>query len=243
MVLGLRRPFTGAWLFGPVVGVAIYVGVLVAFAWLLVVTWRRRERYAEPLVAAAVAYPFLFALSPTSYYTDEPRYGLMLAPVVVLLIVRVLTTPWSRIAALGFAIVLATGTAMFIDDVAASHPYSADVAPPDVAGLERELRVLGVDRVYGDYWIVYPLTFESQEDIIGSPVDAVRNASYADQVAAAPQSTYVLFADQLRDRAFAAVLDERDMAYDRSEVGRFAVYRLRAKAPPSEFPAVWRRPL
>jgi 4-amino-4-deoxy-L-arabinose transferase-like glycosyltransferase len=71
MALGIRIPWTSEWLFGvPLVGL-VYVGLVVLFA---VAWWRRRRSPAAHLLFGTVAaFPFLYALSPSTWLVDEPR--------------------------------------------------------------------------------------------------------------------------------------------------------------------------
>jgi hypothetical protein len=90
--LGLRAVPGGSWVGGDTVGQTLFA-VLVALLVLMLLrtVWlARRGRAAAPLVAAGVAvaaFPFLYAFFPTSWYWTDGRYGVYLAPLVVLLAV------------------------------------------------------------------------------------------------------------------------------------------------------------
>jgi hypothetical protein len=242
MVLGVRRPYTGGWLLGARVGVALYVAALVAFAVLCVRVARRRaarERFGL-LVAIAIAFPFLFAVPRTSYYVQAPRYGLMLTPVVALLVVAAARHRIAQWVALAIACALATSTVASTIDYGRSHPLTVDLVPPHLQPLEDALTAAGVTRVYADYWLAYTLTFDTDERIIGSPVDYIRSVKYEVAVDAARDSTYVVFRGRPRDRGLRAVLDDRAIAYRHTDVGLFSIYFLRAHVEPRGLAAVWK---
>jgi hypothetical protein len=232
-VLGLRRPFSGAWLFGPVVGITLYVGAAAAFLAIAWLAWQRRDQPLLLFVWIALAYPLLFAIPATSYFVGEPRYGLMLGPVIVLFIARAATRPAWRLAVVGVAAVLAVSTVASTMDVADANTRSADLVPPRFAALERELQAEGVDRVYADYWLAYALTFASRERILASPVDSVRNPELLRLVAAAPRATYVTFEGGARDETLRRELEARDVRHRRVVVGDFAVYYIDSQLDPS----------
>jgi hypothetical protein len=243
--LGLRRPFTGAWLLGPV-GVACYVAVLVVVALVAVRAWRSHALHAASpttlLVTIAVAYPFLFAVPKSSYYVDEPRYALLLAPVIVLLAAPLLATPPRQWAALAVVVALAVSTVAFTVDFAHDTPWRLDLTQPDLAPLRDRLDDLHVDRVFADYWIAYPLTLATRERIVASPIESVRSTPLHREVDAEPRTTYVVYHPGQRDRALATVLRRRGIPFRRDIAGDFAIYRLPVHLAPGEIGTVWRSP-
>jgi hypothetical protein len=242
--LGLRFPFSGKWLFGDVIGPLLYGLTLCACAAALVWVLLRRRVHAELalLLVGVAAYPFLFAVPRTSYYVDEPRYGLLLAPLLVLLILVAVRSRLGRVAVLTLSIVLAIATVATTQSFAHDHPLSVDLVPERLGTLVHTLNREHVTTAYADYWIAYPLTFASNESVTATPVDAVRSAKINDTVDAAPQSTYVLFAHRPRDAAFAAQLQAQHIPYAHQDVGLFSIYRLHQQAKPDQFKSVWALP-
>jgi hypothetical protein len=243
MTLGLRRPFTGAWLFGPVIGVVLYIAALGAFAWLAARVVRDASVRSElgMYVAAGVAYPFLFAIPSTSYYVLDSRYGLMLTPVIVMFIAwAVRRSLAGRAVVMVLASLLAFSVVAFTIDVAHDNPLSVDLTPPRMQPLARALDQSGVRDVYADYWIAYPLTFATKERIAASPVDAVRSASFAARAASAPHSTYVVFRGRPRDTALARVLQQRSIPFRHIDAGMFSIYLLDQHVTPDALSSVWK---
>jgi 4-amino-4-deoxy-L-arabinose transferase-like glycosyltransferase len=240
--LGLRRPFTGSWLFRPAAGVSLYVVALVGFA---VLAWRAttgRAPNLRPLVLIALVFPLLFAIPSTSYYVAEPRYALVLSPVVVLLITSALRTRVVQTGAVAIAVVLAIATVGFTMRVGDDNPYAGDLAPARLDGLRRVLADEGVDRAYADYWIAYPLTFATDERVVVSPADSVRDQRLAATVASAPRSTYIVFRGQARDRALRSELVARHVPFRHRAVDRFSVYLLSRPVAPPTLAHVWAHP-
>ena len=101
MAFGLRVPYTSAWPLGTALSGLVYAGLigLFALAW-----WRRRASPAALLFVVVAAFPFLYALSPSTWIVDEPRYVVVLLPVLALLFAMgVATVPRAAIAILGGA--------------------------------------------------------------------------------------------------------------------------------------------
>jgi hypothetical protein len=186
------------------------------------------------LLGISVVYPFLFAVPASSYYVDEPRYALMLAPIIVLLACRYLVSPPRQWIALAVAVALAGSTVATTVDFAHDTPSRLDLARPALTPLRTTLDRLHIDRVFADYWLAYPLTFVTDERIIASPIESVRSTALHERVAAAPKSTYVVFRDSANDRALAAALRERRVRYRRVTVAHFAVYLLTTRFVPAE---------
>ncbi len=88
----------------------------------------------------------------------------------------------------------------------------------------------GDTRIYADYWIAYPVAFESGERIIPAVLgDDLRRGfnryiPYAIAVDTSPHPAYVFVAGSPQDRAFAAKLAGISATYERGEVAGFAVY-------------------
>jgi hypothetical protein len=201
--LGLRTVPGGAWVGRDTLGRTVFVVVLVLVALMAVrVVWAARQgRAAAPLVAAGVAivaFPFLYALFPTSWYWTDGRYGVYLPPLIVLLAVWSLPSaippgiaPTTRIGsharprrpAVGAALALAaTGlVAGAVSTVAvaresASIPtrptaFFADWSDPNQAA-RQVIRSLGAHHIrtaYGDYWTAYTLDFLAPDGVTISP--------------------------------------------------------------------------
>jgi hypothetical protein len=82
----------------------------------------------------------------------------------------------------------------------------------------------------------------TRERIVASPVEAARSATYAQEVAAAPRSTYVLFRGRPRDNALRAVLDARGLRYTHADTGSFSIYFLDERVAPQALATVWTLP-
>lgn len=178
MSLGARVPASGAWVDGRAFGIAILVVVLSAAVLGIVFAGVRIES-CRLLVGYVVAFPFISAsMVPTDYWFDG-RYGTLLTPVLVPLVVAGLDVlvrelgrrrplfyedtnrPWTRSVVAGAACV-ALGV-LTVHTVVASSALGSDpsVLSPDpnqvgtriVSALDEH----GVHDAYANYWVAYDL--------------------------------------------------------------------------------------
>ena len=126
---------------------------------------------------------------------------------------------------------LAFSTTHFL---AQSHNFQ--IRGPEVGKVVALLDQQGAARVYADYWIAYPITFETGRRIIASPVDIVRNPDFDAAVAKADPSVYVLWRGDERDRGFPAALRSAGIGFRKYNVPRFSVYVLDRALRPDQVP-------
>ncbi len=167
MLLGLRIPYSTAWLFGTVLTGALYlagVGLFAVFAW----RWRRTP--LSLFAFAAVTFPFLYAISGQTANTAEPRYVVLLAPVVVLMVATAATTLPRATVMLAIGVLISTvALVKWIDwtHTAKGAVFNVVDVQPAIAALDRA----GIDRAYSDYALAYSITFDTRERIIVSEAD------------------------------------------------------------------------
>jgi hypothetical protein len=214
MLLGLRTPYTQERLLPAALTFLAYA----ALALLLVYgAYRARRTDASVLYVVAAVFPFVYALAPQTLFSQEPRYLLVLAPVVVLLVAQLATSYVRGVVVLCVALALSVAT------IARMETYAHDVAPQppkaprSLTPLVETLDRLGLDRVYADFWLAYRLTFETQERIVAaqSKLDRIglvngdllagrhpfiRHRAYERQVEAGPHG-FVLFRASLEHGA------------------------------------------
>lgn len=164
MMLGLRTPFTQE-LLVPVLALLVYAGLLGLFAY---GAYRFRRREASLLYVVAACFPLLYALAPATLFSQEPKYLVVLSPVLVLLVAQLASTYWRGVALVGVALGLSVATLDRMDTYFRTVPVQPPVAPRDLGPLISTLDELGVDRVYADFWLAYRLTFDTDERIIAA---------------------------------------------------------------------------
>jgi hypothetical protein len=241
MMLGVRVPFSQRMLLPSVVGLAILAAVLVLFA---LGAWRARGTNASLLYLTAVVFPFLYAVSPETAFVAEPRYLLVLVPVLVLLVAQLARDYRSGLVVLAVAAVASVPVLQRMDTYVRTVPLTPPRAPRDLHPLVRVLDGLRLDRVYADFWVSYRLDFETGERIVAAQnklaratfVDGAAIAShhphpryrgYERQVDAAARRGFVFFrVDTARSQELITAL--RRHRYRRVSVGPFVVY-----APPA----------
>ena len=220
--LGLRVPYSFDWLVGAIAGRILELLALVAVAWL--VLRRRPLGTLEPIVLAAVAYPFLQSISPFGFLNDEPRYLVLLVPLMALLV----AIPLARsplVAGVGLA-AAAAFTVAGVHALARQKPPVPPVGglrvPADLDPAVRVLDRYGVDRVLAPYAIAYRVTFETRERIVATPTGQTRYRPHQRLVLDSPNPAYVFVAGSRDDVESTQRLPAR--GYRRQAAGGWAVY-------------------
>ena len=167
MALGIRIPWTSEWLFGAALSGVVYVGLAVLFA----VGWWRRRRSPEAhlLFGTVAAFPFLYALSPSTWLVDEPRYVVVLLPVLALLVAQACATLVRATVLVAASVLLSTFVLWHLSS-APGFVERADglFVPRDFGPLVAYLEAHGPRRVFAGYWIAYRTDFESRERIVAA---------------------------------------------------------------------------
>jgi hypothetical protein len=164
MMLGLRTPFTQE-LLVPVAALVVYAGLLALYAY---GAYRARRRDASLLYIVAACFPLLYALAPATLFSQEPKYLVVLSPVLVLLVAQLASTYWRAAALVGVALVVSTTTLHRMETYFRTVPAQPPVAPRELGPLISTLDRFELDRVYADFWLAYRLTFDTDERIIAA---------------------------------------------------------------------------
>ena len=246
MALGLRVPFTSEWLLGTALSGVVYAAlvVLFAFGW-----WRAPNAATRLLYVVAATFGFLYALSPSTWLVDEPRYVVMLLPVLVLLVGQALTTVRRAAVAVVAGVALST---LVLWQLTTSPEFEqrADglFVPRTFAPLIEELERNGPKRLFAGYWVAYRLDFETDERLVAAEAtfptlsrsgervvprrptrsDESRHAEYDAIVRADPDAGFVLLREPPPDRPpedgrWRSLLERA--GYERTVVDGFAIYR------------------
>lgn len=215
-LLGLREPYSGSWVLGPV-GVVATVVVLTA---VVVVAWRARHR-SWLLLAVVVGFPFVAAVPSATVYVDEPRYGYVVAPVLALVVAA--AVGGSRVAiAVPAAVVIATVVGLVsLRDWAADHPGHWDLDPPALEPLQEHLAAEGVEAAYAEYWLAYRLAFEA--DLLVTPVYHVRNWALHAEVVATGTEVRLFYEGSAVLGEYTASLEAEGIDARRLAVGPYVV--------------------
>ena len=165
MLLGLRTPYTQERLLPTVLTLLAYALLAALFVY---GAWRARHRAASLLYVVAAVFPFVYALAPQTLFSQEPRYLLVLSPVVVLLVAQLATSYLRGVAVLAGALAISFATLDRMETYVRETPARPPVAPRELGPLVGALDELGLDRVYADFWLAYRLTFETRERIVAA---------------------------------------------------------------------------
>jgi hypothetical protein len=198
----LNVPTTSAWIILAVeglllVGLATYGGSLRAL-------WDGRGRapigpglLIGTVLATLIALPF----SRLSELGGEPRYALPLyaaVPLYAALAMRLWRRGWvlAAVSALGVmaAFSLNAYTLVTADPYRLLPPSAGASTPETRAELIAYLTNQGLTEIFADYWLAYPLAFESNERIVPYVISGGPNryAPYAAQVTASSRPSVVL---------------------------------------------------
>jgi hypothetical protein len=125
-----------------------------------------------------VAFPFLYALSPATWYWKDGRYGIYLAPLLILLLIcgwseaarRIrLGSPIHALASIVPIVAVAASAATFLGlgvfNGAAANSFIGGWGNPDAA---TDAAIVALEshhttRGYADYWVAYRLDYLSDE--------------------------------------------------------------------------------
>jgi hypothetical protein len=211
MVLGLRAPITLGWEL-PGARVA-YVAVLAGVAAVVVL----RPRDLRPVLLAVVAYPVVFALLPTTYYYGEPRYLDFLWPLLALVAGWALSrTDRTSVHAAAVLVVLAVTANGVLHMTRLEGPPNRpfeDISPRPVAPLVATLDRLGVDRAFADYWVAYRLSWETEDRIVATPLQFVREPGDDGEVRRSARPAYVVGRGSCLDAQLQERLEARAIAF------------------------------
>jgi hypothetical protein len=223
-ILGVRVPFTLDWLPNELVGRVVEGGVLLLLV-VLLLSGRRRAL----LGAVALGYAVVQSVSPFSFLNEEPRYLVLLVPVLALALADVAAR--SLAAATVTAVVLAGLTAAGLHGMMSVEPPVPPVAgarvPADIRPALRTLERLDQRYVRARYEVAYRITFESRERIIASSMTAVRYRPYQDTVARVSFPAHVFVRGSPAELRWARTFP----GYRRIVAGGWSVYVYEPRAP------------
>ena len=168
---------------------------------------------ARMLVVFCVAFPFIYPAFPTSWFWQDGRYGVFLAPVLSLVLMGALSAverPWRgtagatgvrRVVALGstYALLALAATTTWVafattfQVLAPGHSlagWQANVSPT-VTALAASLEHDGIFDVYSDYWVGYDLQFMSGGKVITFPIAQDKDPADGRRVTSARRAAWV----------------------------------------------------
>ncbi len=189
--LGMRAPFTGAWIVDTG-HVALYVVVLALLVLGVTLGLRARSIAAIGLLAC----PFIFAFNPVGAnlandLIGNGRYFYFFTPFVALALAQ-LARPVAP--ALCLAVVLAVSSVWGFAQLYDQRDAIGGTPPLDavIRRLERD----GHHEVYASFWVALRMTFESDERIVGVATDLGPSfQGYTDRVERSKLPVYVCYLD------------------------------------------------
>lgn len=239
----LQRPAGHVWVVAVALLVlAVAIGVHLPSLRRLIVCGADRQSEPALLLLVATVVPPTVALTRFGFFVSEPRYALPLYSVVPLLagalcLLRVpLPRPWpgiTRWALVSAVVALNLGSLLSTDP----RLWRAEDTPDSTAATRAELvkYLVAGDRhqMYTDYWIGYPVMFETRETVLAYVIAGGFNRYVppADNVQRTPNPAWVFTPDTLPERLF---LDDLARLGGRAAVADVAVYRVYTDVQPLE---------
>ena len=214
LVLGFRIRGSGSFL-GPQHAIHLLSSatIIVLMAWLLYLAIRGR---AWLLVLFVAGFPFIYSASPFSWYWQDGRYAVFLAPAAALAVASLAVEiaraipPVRRFApAFAAALVLVGGLTLTVDAVRHERPYRPIAGIPlDGEGswtawranpnnlpteLADALVAWKVKDAFAGYWLGYDVGFLSRGRVTVSPAGPafIRYPPYYDKVAKDPHAAWL----------------------------------------------------
>lgn len=172
MALDLRTPISREWFLSKPSGIVLYVAVLVGVAFF---GWSRRRSDVSVLIAIALGFPFVYAISPITSVSDTPVYAVVLMPVLALLLCGWIKSSLQGVLTTAVALIVMVASLANLH-AAWARPHGGEFAPledhaplpRDFGPLIRELDDLHIRRLYASYWIAYRIDFETDERIVAA---------------------------------------------------------------------------
>ena len=244
VLLGLGQPTTSETMFDldwsnrpaghpsvAVVAVAALVGIVLLYLPAVKRLVRcGADALAEPalLVFVALAVPPVVALTRFGFFVSEPRYALPLYSTVPLLAAAVWRLRWPAVRWAIVAAVLALNLwSLITTDPGLWRPEEAlDSTATTRAQLVQYLVPLDRHQMYTDYWIGYPIMFESRETVLAYVISGGFNRYLppADNVQRTPNPAWVFEADTDAETEFLMRLADAGGSAHVETVGPYRVY-------------------
>lgn len=261
---GLLDPVTGMFLGAAKIGdgapvvsfvvpafvTAIAIGLLGAAVWrrrrglLALVTLREGER--RPIDAVLLAFlisPILYVASDAAWFTGEPRYLFTLYPMLAIGLAAGAMAQGPRLrlpvalcalAFVGGLTFVSARDAFRGEGVTFTIVGGGTIVMDEIDEAAAEMERLGVDGVYADYWLAYPLGYASDGDLVVAPFTNSRFPDLDAEVAADETPAIAApvgpAADQVRAR-----LTETDTEFVEDQAGSVAVFHeLSPRRTPAE---------
>jgi hypothetical protein len=197
----------------------------------------QRERAAAPFLLVLLFVPPVVAVSRFADLWAEPRYALPVysaVPLFAALVWRLRSRSRPLFVGLTTLVLAVNAASLLTSEFRLTLPINAgESTRANRAELIDYLLAHDLTRIYTDYWIGYPLAFESRERIVPAVRSGGfdRRAAYAHQVWTTPDPTFVFPADGPGDREF-----RRELAAlgGTAVVADVSVYRVYTRVRPLE---------
>jgi hypothetical protein len=217
-------------------GLVVLCGTLVMYLPALLRLFRcGADALARPslLLLVAVVVPPVVALTRFGFFVSEPRYALPLYSVVPLLAGALWRLPWraARLSIVGVVLAFNVWSLLSTDQRLWRPEETPNSTVQTRAALVRYLVAQDRHQMYTDYWIGYPIMFETRETVLAYVISGGFNRYLppADNVQRTPNPAWVFEPGQDSETAF---LDQLSLVGGQAHVEDVAVYRVYTDVQP-----------
>jgi 4-amino-4-deoxy-L-arabinose transferase-like glycosyltransferase len=227
--LGTRETFTYDWIFGAI-GLVAGLGAMAA----LVIAARRGASARSWDTIALATYPLLFAAIP--FGPDQPnmKYQFFLTPMLAVALARLAGS--TRSAAVLLALTVAVSGVGLARIAAVADRGGTPLLMEDLDAAIAVLDRHRVTAVWGDYWVVYRITWHTDERIVAAPAVGIeRYEPYERAVRAARRSAWVV--EPGDDAPLRQDLDRLGVPFRAEDAGAYVVILPERPVSPDELPA------
>ncbi len=187
-----------------------------------------RQSGPAMLIALVVLVVGVLIAAPSVNSTfAEPRYGLPIYAGVPLLAATIWRLPWMGRIPMAVAILVVNASSV-VSLVTGTPPVdpTVDTTAENRAALIQFLEARDRHQIHTDYWIAFPVMFESRENILAEVVSSGPNRyiPYADNVRRTPNAAWVFLRDSDPDLRFRARLSDAGGVARAEDVSVYRVY-------------------
>ena len=210
------------------VGILVAIGLgaaLLAAAVRSLVRWRPGT--PPPVDAVGLlAAPLVYSVNPLAGTVLVPRY--LLFPLAFFALVA------GRLATSRRVAVPALATVIGLSALTLTKPFQFTGTRAELEPVEEVLAARQITLVYADYWVTFPLAYQTEGTVIGSPFYAHRRPRWDIEVAQAAAPAYVFMCNSPDLELVEATAAAQGIAFEREAAGAYVVLFLSANLPPAQ---------
>jgi hypothetical protein len=227
MVLGAASPsgWDLVWRRWGILLAFVLAGALLVAALASLARWRPGTPPPVDALGLLVA-PVLFSVNPVANTVLIPRYMLMPLAFFALVAGRLAISPKAATVALVAVLGLSGATL--------AQTFQPTVTRADLGPVQEALAARQVAHFYADYWVTYPLAYQTGSRVVGSAFHTDRRPEWSEEVARAPAPAYVFMCNSPDIGLVESAAQARGLTVDRQLAGGYVVLFVSGPLTPGE---------